>query len=217
STVYGSRPRVVRNDDPRLPDLAARSDLAVISPGPGHPRNEADAGLSAVLLGESGPPVLGVCLGHQLIAARSGASIGRAPRAGHGHVSRIRHAPDPLFAGIPQSFAAVRYHSLAVQEPLPPELIPLAWAEDDVLMALRHRDRRWWGVQFHPESLLTEHGAALLANFRDAALPRCHRGAGAGPRTYQAHVAVIESEPDPEEVFARLFEPHDYAAWLDSP
>jgi para-aminobenzoate synthetase len=217
SVVYGTRPQVVYNDDPRLLELAARSDLAVISPGPGDPVREADFGLCAALLRESGLPVLGICLGHQGIAACAGGSVGRAPLPRHGHVSRIRHAPDPLFSGIPQDFSAVRYHSLRVREPLPPELIPLAWAEDDVLMALRHRDRPWWGVQFHPESVLTEYGGLLLANFRDAALPPRRPAVVPQARTYQAHVRVIDSEHDPEEVFACLFQPHDHKAWLDSP
>src|SRR6185295_19620014 len=84
-----------------------------------------------------------------------------------GHLARVRHDGRGLFEGLPQEFTAVRYHSLRVREPLPPSLEATAWAEDGVLMGLRHRERPLWGVQFHPESVLTEHGHRLLANFRD--------------------------------------------------
>jgi para-aminobenzoate synthetase len=217
SRVYGGEPRVARNDDPQVLDIAGQSDLVVISPGPGDSRVSADFGLCARMLLETDVPVLGVCLGHQGIAMCAGGTVSRAPRPRHGHVTRVKHAADPLFSGIPQEFAAVRYHSLRVEEPLPPDLIPLAWAEDGVLMALAHQSRPWRGVQFHPESVLTEYGGLLLANFRDMAVPVPGLAARPRRRTYQAHVRAVDTTCDPEEVFARLFQPHPYKAWLDSP
>jgi len=217
SRVYGAEPLVVRNDDPRVLDFAAVSDLAVISPGPGDPHVSTDFGLCARMLLETDVPVLGVCLGHEGIAMCAGGKVSRAPRPRHGHVTRVKHSADPFFVGIPEEFAAVRYHSLCVEEPLPPDLIPLAWAEDGVLMAMRHRSRPWLGVQFHPESVLTEYGGLLLANFRDVMVPKRCRTGRSRVRKYQAHVRTVEARCDPEAVFARLFHPHAYRGWLDSP
>ena len=91
-----------------------------------------------------------------------------APAPAHGRVASIRHAGTALFAGIPETFEAVRYHSLCLRQPLPAALEPIAWSSDGVLMAIAHRERPQWGVQFHPESICSEHGRRLLANFRDA-------------------------------------------------
>lgn len=173
--VQGTDPVVVRID---APDGAALDvdafDNVVISPGPGHPGNERDFGLSARVLAEARVPVLGVCLGHQGIGLLGGAKVTRSPAARHGHVSTIRHEGTGLFSGIPQGFNAVRYHSLCVWEPLPVELIATAWSDDGVLMGLRHRTRPLWGVQFHPESVLTEFGHEIIQNFQD--LTRGHYG-----------------------------------------
>ncbi|MEW1718321.1 aminodeoxychorismate synthase component I [Streptomyces sp. NPDC093109] len=165
--VNGEEPVVVLNDTPAdgVPDLHA-FDNVVVSPGPGHPGEPRDFGIGAALLARSTIPVLGVCLGHQGIAAGERARVTAAPRPRHGHLSRIRHNGEDLFRGLPQDFTAVRYHSLSVREPLPASLQATAWAEDGVLMGLRHRTRPLWGVQFHPESILTEFGHRLLLNFR---------------------------------------------------
>ncbi|WP_280264760.1 anthranilate synthase component II [Nocardia wallacei] len=118
------------------------------------------------VLAEASLPVLGVCMGHQAIAPGAGASVGPAPRPRHGHLTRVRHDDSELFDGLPQDFVAVRYHSLRVDEPLPDGIGATAWAEDGVVMAIRHRTRPQWGVQFHPESIASE-GRRLLANFKD--------------------------------------------------
>ena len=173
--VQDDEPVVMRNDESVDLDLTG-FDNVVISPGPGDPRNGRDFGISARILAEATIPVLGVCLGHQGIAALEQADLGRAPAARHGHLASIRHSGRGLFRSLPQDFTAVRYHSLAVREPLPAALEAIAWAEDGVLMGIRHRCRPLWGVQFHPESILTEHGDRLLANFRD--LTRKHRRPG---------------------------------------
>lgn len=171
--VNGEEPVVVRNDAPAdgLPDLRAFDNL-VVSPGPGHPGEARDFGIGGRLLATSPVPVLGVCLGHQGIALGEAGLVGPAPEPRHGHLSTIRHDGRDLFHGLPQHFTAVRYHSLAVREPLPETLEATAWAEDGVLMGLRHRSRPLWGVQFHPESVLTEYGHRILVNFRNLTAER---------------------------------------------
>src|SRR5690606_3612522 len=137
----------------------------VISPGPGRPE---DAGISTELVRRAPPglPVLGVCLGLQCIGVAFGAAIDHAPAPVHGKQTDVVHARTDLFTGIPSPLRVARYHSLVVRRPrLPQQLSPLASTPDGTLMALRVRDRPVWGVQFHPEAVLTEHGHALLANF----------------------------------------------------
>ncbi|HWV56310.1 MAG TPA: aminodeoxychorismate/anthranilate synthase component II [Longimicrobiales bacterium] len=164
----GHQTVVVRNDAVTVADVA---DLAprhiIISPGPCTP---AEAGVSVELIEAFAGrvPILGVCLGHQCIAAAFGGRVVRARHATHGKSSLIRHGGTDLFHGIPNPFRAGRYHSLAVElESLPASLQVLAVTADDraEIMALRHRTLPVWGVQFHPESVLTRHGHALLANF----------------------------------------------------
>lgn len=166
--VTGTPPVVLVNDDERLARLDPRAfDACVISPGPGRPHREADTGHLSGFLSRAGLPVLGVCLGHQIIAHAAGAAVGSAPAARHGHVTTVKQCSpgDPLLRGLPPEFSAVRYHSLCVREPLPPSLEVTARAEDGVIMALRHKTLPRWGVQFHPESVATEYGRELIANF----------------------------------------------------
>jgi anthranilate synthase component 2 len=128
-------------------------------------------------------PVLGVCLGHQAMGASFGARVGRAVHLMHGKTSRVRHDGEGLFAGVPDPFEATRYHSLDVQEgTLPPELEPVAWADDGTLMAVRHRELPWWGVQFHPESVLTVEGPRLVRNFLALCASERARERVEGPR-----------------------------------
>ncbi|MFJ9565428.1 aminodeoxychorismate synthase component I [Streptomyces fuscichromogenes] len=172
--VNGEEPVVIRNDEPAPPALAG-FDNVVVSPGPGHPGDGRDFGISARLIAEATIPVLGVCLGHQGIALGENARVAPAPQPRHGHLTRVRHDGRDLFEGLTQGFTAVRYHSLAVHEPLPAVLEATAWAEDGVLMGLRHRERPLWGVQFHPESVLTEYGHRMLVNFRNLTARRARR------------------------------------------
>ena len=167
--VLGAEPVVLTNDDPRLarmgrPDLAGFG-AAVISPGPGRPQHQRDLGQVPRVLADPGLPVLGVCLGHQAIAYMAGAPVVSAPMPRHGYLSRVRHTASGLFTGVAQNFTAVRYHSLAVPAPLPEPLEATAWAEDGVVMALAHRELPRWGLQFHPESVASEYGRELIANF----------------------------------------------------
>ena len=126
------------------------------------------AGVCLPLLSARPPvPVFGVCLGHQALGVAFGAEVGRAPAPRHGKTSLVRHDGEGLFAGLPNPFEATRYHSLDVRaESLPAELVAVAWSEDDGrVMAMRHRELPYWGVQFHPESVLTPEGDKLMKNF----------------------------------------------------
>jgi anthranilate synthase component 2 len=163
----GAEVEVVRNDAASAKALLARGpEGIVLSPGPGRPE---DAGICLELLRQRPQvPLLGVCLGHQALGVAFGATVDRAPRLMHGKTSPVRHEDLGIFAGLPNPFEATRYHSLEVKEgTLPAELEPLAWADDGTLMGMRHRELPYWGVQFHPESVLTGAGAHLLGNFLD--------------------------------------------------
>ncbi|MFF0494628.1 aminodeoxychorismate synthase component I [Nocardia sp. NPDC004068] len=165
--VEGCEPVVVRNDE--VADLSEldldRFDNVVISPGPGRPDVPRDFGISRALIEHGDLPLLGVCLGHQGIVLGAGGSVVPAPLPRHGYPDRIRHDGRDLFAGVPMEFEAVRYHSLCAGLPLPETLEITATAPDGVIMGVRHRHRPQWGVQFHPESVASEHGRAILANF----------------------------------------------------
>ncbi len=160
-----------------VPGIAAGGyDALVISPGPGRPEG-AGVTLAAIEAFRARMPILGVCLGHQALAQAHGARVVGAPTLMHGKTSRIAHDGTGVFAGLPNPFEATRYHSLTVErESLGQELDVNAWTEDGVVMGLRHRELPLHGVQFHPESILTSEGKALLANFlasvaRDAGRP----------------------------------------------
>ena len=158
--------RVWRNDEIDVEELAdLKPTHIVISPGPGSP--DKDSGISNDVIRILGQhtPVLGVCLGQQCIGHVFGGQVIRAPRLMHGKVSPVLHNGDGIFAGLPSPFTATRYHSLIVAEPLPAELVATAYTEEGELMGLRHRDLPIYGVQFHPESILTDHGKTILANF----------------------------------------------------
>ncbi|HTI33795.1 MAG TPA: aminodeoxychorismate/anthranilate synthase component II, partial [Miltoncostaea sp.] len=161
--VLGHGTAVVRSDEVGVEDVAALAPShLVVSPGPCGPEQ---AGVSVPLIRALGDrvPVLGVCLGHQCIGAAYGGRVVRARRPMHGKASPIAHDGTGVFAGLPDPLHATRYHSLVVSpEGLPPELVPTAWSEEGEIMALRHRVHPVVGVQFHPESILTEHGEALL-------------------------------------------------------
>lgn len=162
----GATTQVIRNDELTVERaLATSPDGIVLSPGPCTP-NEAGICVELVQRAPEDLPILGVCLGHQSIGAAEGSQIISAQEIRHGKINEIRHENGPLFEGLPESFKVVRYHSLAIQpDDLPETLIADAFTADGEIMAVRHTKRPVYGVQFHPESILTEHGHALLRNF----------------------------------------------------
>ncbi len=200
AAITGEMPIVIRNDEMEWEQIRELDfDRVIISPGPGWPDRDRDFGVSRDVILHAEVPVLGVCLGHQGIAGLFGGKVSQVPPV-HGRLSEVIHDGDSLFRGIPERFSAVRYHSLAVMEPLPPELRKIAWSSDGTVMALRHMTRPIWGVQFHPESVSTEYGIELLRNFLS-------------PRSRLRQMPL----PFPPEVlFRELFSHERYAFWLDS-
>jgi len=168
----GAELEVARNDQITLRQIQAmQPDRIVISPGPGDPD---DSGVSLDVLRELGAtiPILGVCLGHQCIGQVYGGVVKRAPRLMHGKTSMIYHDGDSMFAGVPSPFEATRYHSLIVEETtLPDCLMVTARTAEGEMMGLRHKEYPVYGVQFHPESILTKHGMRILQNFMEVQVP----------------------------------------------
>ncbi len=165
----GADIRVFRNDKVTLDEIRALKPTHIcISPGPGNP--EADSGISNDILRELSPtiPTFGVCLGHQCMGHVFGGEVVRAERLMHGKTSKVYHTGgDGLFNGVPSPFQATRYHSLIVEEPLPDSLQVTAFTSQGEVMGMRHKEYPIVGVQFHPESILTEHGKLILQNFLD--------------------------------------------------
>ena len=162
AAVTGALPRVVQHDEVTPEDVLRHSHV-VLSPGPGHPSVAADFSVGTAVLVAGTRPVLGVCLGMQGLVTAYGGTVARLEPA-HGDVAAIRHDGAGVFSGLPQDFAAVRYHSLGAVA-LPPALTATAWSEDGVVMGVRHLALPLEGVQFHPESILSAHGADLVRNF----------------------------------------------------
>jgi para-aminobenzoate synthetase len=235
AAVSGEEPIVVRNDVVSWRALSRWDfDAIVLSPGPGRPERWHDFGVCADILRLSEIPVLGVCLGHQGLGQLLDGEVRSAPIVMHGRLSGVKHDGGGLFAGIPQDFKVVRYHSLAVVGELGPQGHVTAWTDEGVVMGIEHRGRPMWGVQFHPESIATEHGRKLFENFY--ALARRHRSARGRrlrtprmppqrPRRPERRaegaprrllVRSIEGEPSGERLFERLFGAAEHAFWLDS-
>ena len=161
----GAEPVVHRNDAVTLAEIQALAPShIVISPGPGTPN---DGGISLDVIREfhATMPILGVCLGHQCIAAAFGGRVDRAPRLMHGKTSPVHHDQRGILEGIPSPFNAMRYHSLIVRKPLPDCLEAVAYTPEGEMMALRHKTAPMVGLQFHPESILTQYGKQILSNF----------------------------------------------------
>ncbi len=233
AAVSGEEPIVVHNDMVSWRALSRWDfDAVVLSPGPGRPERWHDFGVCSDILRSSEIPVLGICLGHQGLGRVLSGMVATAPKAMHGRLSRVEHVGNGLFAGIPQDFSVVRYHSLAVSGPLGPEGRVTAWTGDGVVMGIEHRHRPMWGVQFHPESIATEHGLALVENFyelarqhrpprsrparKPVAPPRRHRAHGTEASHVELRVRSIAGEPSTELLFERLFGAAEHAFWLDS-
>jgi para-aminobenzoate synthetase len=233
--VNDEEPFVVRNDGASWEELASwEYDNIVVSPGPGRPERPSDFGVCSDAIRESDVPLLGVCLGHQGLGHLSGGTVVHAPEVMHGRLSTVRHNGSPLFAGIPQEFEVVRYHSLCVASPTPEDLEVIAWTDDGVIMGIRHLHRPSFGVQFHPESICTSYGRELLRNFRDLTTelgsastsrersrPRSivlHRAPSddAGQSGLRLSVRKLDGVDDPERAFVHFFGTDPHAFWLDS-
>ncbi|MBV1832441.1 anthranilate synthase component II [Novacetimonas pomaceti] len=173
----GERCDVRRNDAISVDEaLRLKPEAIVFSPGPRSP-NEAGICCDLIARAAGQVPMFGVCLGHQSIGQVFGGRVVRAPQPMHGKVSPVMHNGTDIFAGLPDPFRATRYHSLTVDpDTLPDTLVPTAWTADGVIMGLRHRDLPIFGVQFHPESIASEHGHDILSNFlaiaRNGVTPR---------------------------------------------
>ncbi len=238
ASVSGEEPIVIHNDMVSWRALSRWDfDAIVLSPGPGHPGRWHDFGVCADILRSSAIPVLGICLGHQGLGRALSGLVESAPCAMHGRLSQVRHLGSGLFEGLPQEFSVVRYHSLAVSGPIGPAGRVTAWTDDGVVMGIEHRHRPLWGVQFHPESIATEYGRAVVENFYS--LARRARPAHAfstmrsptapRTRTRRPRVAPVDGVGAPrlsvrtlagaaptEPLFERLFGACDHAFWLDS-
>jgi para-aminobenzoate synthetase len=230
--VSGEEPIVVDNDAVSWRALERWDfDAIVLSPGPGTPRRWHDFCVCDDILRYSEIPVLGICLGHQGLGNVLEGDVHSAPEAMHGRLSRIYHEGSGLFEGIDQGFPVVRYHSLAITG-MGPDGNVCAWADDGVVMGIEHRRRPLWGVQFHPESIATEHGAKLVENFyalarqrketplratkRPENTQRRARAVKAGPSGAELRMRTIPGEPSTEALFERLFVAEEHAFWLDS-
>jgi len=239
AAAAGEEPVVVNNDAVSWRPLSRSNfDAIVLSPGPGRPERWHDFGVCRDILRYSEIPVLGICLGHQGIGNLLDGNVSTAPMAMHGRLSHVRHSDSGIFEGIPQDFSVVRYHSLAITGPPGPEGNVTAWADDGVVMGIEHTSRPIWGVQFHPESIATEHGRAIAENFyslasrlrnkplRRAAGRRADNppvaGEGGPPAPEEVETSMrlrlreIEGEAPTEALFERLFADAENAFWLDS-
>jgi para-aminobenzoate synthetase len=230
--VCGEEPIVVDNDAVSWRALERWDfDAIVLSPGPGTPQRWHDFCVCNDILRYSETPVLGICLGHQGLGHLLNGKVSSAPEAMHGRLSRIHHQQRGLFEGIPQDFPVVRYHSLQITD-MGPDGQVTARADDGVVMGIEHLRRPLWGVQFHPESIATEHGAKLIENFyrlaRSRKAPRwrgAKRPKGPARRSLvrraaatgvEMHIRTIPGEPSTEALFERLFGEAEHAFWLDS-
>ncbi len=234
--LSGSEPLVVDNSETDWPQLIRnhRIGAVIISPGPGSPGIPADFGRCLQLIHDTCIPLLGVCLGHQGVGLAHGARVVRAATPMHGRISRVSHDGSGLFEGIPASFDAVRYHSLCLdRSSLPSCLTITAHTAEEIPMAIRHRDRPHFGVQFHPESVSTEYGERLVGNFLQLAASGARGRGGPVVRAREATrpvhplrhscgrervvlTEVLDSWIDPLQAFKTLFGQSETAYWLDS-
>lgn len=239
--ITGKDPLVIRNDQFKLEELKhIEYDNIIISPGPGKPYLLEDFGICLSVLRQVDVPILGVCLGHQGIAHAFGGKVIHAPEAMHGRVSKVYHNSNLLFEGIPDGFGVVRYHSLIIDQEIPPQLEKIAWTKDGLVMGVAHKEKPIWGVQFHPESICTEYGKRILRNYFKLAEDYCKKSnqlkrykkklnsekdVSVIPKKsnskkvetkYKVAVREIYEFKDPEQVFLHFYSDDENTVWLDS-
>ena len=231
--VNGVEPVVIKNDELTLHEIEQINyDNIIISPGPGHPNNIKDLGVCGKIIAHTSRPLLGVCLGHQAICQQYGGRVDLAPQPRHGWISTISHEQDSLFDGIPETFKVVRYHSLSVCQPLPKALKAIAYTGNRQIMALKHRIKPIFGVQFHPESICSQYGDQIFKNFKK--ITEAHTNLKkrsyflSSPIKKQPYVdenkktyfylltKKIEYPASPESIFNHYFSHKKYSIWLDS-
>ena len=237
---FGESPVVVLNDQYSWDELKDREkfDCIIVSPGPGNVLNEKDFHISRDAILQNELPVLGVCLGFQGLAHCYGGKISHSPTPFHGRSSLVYHDNSDLFKGIPSPFSVVRYHSLQVSSAPESEIATIAKTDSGMLMGIKHQRFPKWGVQFHPESVLTEHGIKIIANYRDIAHQHLNKPKIAVPKSYSTESDVergrneksmvlatatlrcfskaLSENLNPEVVFTDLFADHEHCFWLDS-
>lgn len=220
-SLSGIEPLVIKNDQMSWAEAAMlQFSNIVISPGPGRPEIPSDFGISREAILDGRWPVLGVCLGHQGICHHLGGAVHHAKTPMHGIIDAVIHNGTGLFENIPSPFHVVRYHSLAV-DALPECLIPTAFSSDNVIMAVEHRDKPIWGVQFHPESICSEHGSKILTNFLALAAnerqsPEVNCGADTDKGDFRIFAKRLDTWTDPHQVIETFSTPAQPVFWLDS-
>lgn len=230
--ISGICPLVIHNDTLSFAEIKRLPvDNIIISPGPGNPEKIEDFGVCRQVLLETHLPVLGVCLGHQGLCSAFGGKVMRAPTPVHGQLSEIRHWNDALFEDIPQTFMAVRYHSLIVEAPLPDCLKVIAETQDGLIMGVRHLFKPLFGIQYHPESICSEYGQQLLFNFlnmyakktSEQPIPTMRQQSNclesSDLNKQETYVLTVKSHKGffkPEQVFQSLFAQKKCSVWLDS-
>ncbi len=242
--VNGQEPVVITNNELSWREIKELNfDNIVISPGPGNPKNIEDFGVCGEVLLEAKIPVLGICLGHQGLGYFYGAKVTRSPQPFHGRISNIYHQQDSIFNNIPSPFLVVRYHSLIIDSPLPPDLEVIAQTEDHLIMGIKHKFKPFWSVQFHPESICSEYGKELLINFQtltnnyyqlaeqlskneEEMQPNKYRRKEnkihinnfkiKNNKKYQVYTKKIDIFVDSAMVFAEIYGQSDDSFWLDS-
>lgn len=238
-TAYGTAPTVIRNDQYSWDEARQLQvfDSVIVSPGPGSVTNPADFHVSRMALEQDDIPVLGVCLGFQGLAHIYGGNIERAPVPFHGRVSQIRHDGSALFRDIPPAFDAVRYHSLMVTPASVPAVLAVTAQTDcGLVMALQHRSLPKWGVQFHPESILSQFGRQMISNFHDLSQQHARKHsklrhwtvpaaltaaaspspATAAPAPLQVWQRELHSDASPVDIFSHLYAQQPHCFWLDT-
>lgn len=209
--INGEETIVIRNDELSLNEIRKLNfDNIVISPGPGNPQKSEDFGICKDVINNFNVPILGVCLGHQGIGSIFGNKIIHAKEVMHGRLSKIYHNNDELFFNIEQGFQAVRYHSLILEE-VNNEMQKIAWCEDGTIMAIKHNSRPIYGVQFHPESIYTEYGKALISNFKNISQKYINKD-----MKYNIVVKKINELGSSPDIFISYYSQKKDAIWLDS-